>query len=344
MDIHNVLQHLLHFSVSKGASDLHISTGSPPLMRVDGEIIKAGTDVINAAQVQAMIQSVLSVDEETAFNKNKEADFAYQVKGLARFRVNAFYHQYGPALVVRVIPESVLSLLDLSAPAILTEIADAQHGLVLVTGATGAGKSTTLAAMVDHINSHRRQHILTIEDPIEFVHTNKLALISQREVNRHTKSFNAALRSALREDPDVILVGELRDIETMRLALTAAETGHLVFATLHTTSAPKTIHRIIDAFPGDERATVRSMLAESLHAVVTQVLVKGIQGGRVAAYEIMIATPAIKNLIREGKVAQMYSALQTGAAFGMQTLEQGLRNLVEQRVVHAKSIETFLSK
>lgn len=343
MDIHNVLQHLLHLSVSKGASDLHISTGSPPLMRVDGDIIKAGKDVVSATQAQAMIQSMLWGDEEGAFNKNKDADFAYQIEGLARFRVNAFYHQHGPALVVRVISETVLGLQELSAPAILAEIAGAKHGLVLVTGATGTGKSTTLAAMVDHINSHRRQHILTIEDPIEFVHSSKQALISQREVNRHTKSFNAALRSALREDPDVILVGELRDIETMRLAMTAAETGHLVFATLHTASAAKTIHRIIDAFPGDERATVRSMLAESLHAVITQVLVKGARGGRVAAYEVMMATPAIRNLIREGKVAHIYSALQTGSAFGMQTLEQGLKNLVEQGVVHSESIEPFLS-
>jgi len=260
-------------------------------------------------------------------------DFSFEVPNLARFRVNAFNQNRGPAAVFRTIPSKVLTLDDLGCPDIFRDIAENPRGLVLVTGPTGSGKSTTLAAMVDYINSTKYDHILTIEDPIEFVHDNKMCLINQREVHRDTLSFNAALRSALREDPDVILVGEMRDLETIRLAMTAAETGHLVFGTLHTTSAPKTIDRIIDVFPAEEKSMVRSMLSESLRAVISQTLVKKVGGGRVAAHEIMIGVPAIRNLIREDKIAQMYSAIQTGMQHGMQTMDQCLQNLVNRGLI-----------
>ena len=257
-----------------------------------------------------------------------ETDFSFEISGLSRFRVNAFVQNRGAAAVLRTIPNTVLTLDDLGAPEIFKEIINQPTGIVLVTGATGSGKSTTLAAMVDHINSHKREHILTIEDPIEFVHENKLSLVNQREVHRDTHSFSNALRSALREDPDVILVGELRDLETIRLAISAAETGHLVFGTLHTNSAPKTIDRIIDVFPAEEKAMVRSMLSESLRAVISQTLLKKVGGGRIAAHEIMVGIPAIRNLIREDKVPQMYSVIQTGQATGMQTMDQCLQRLL----------------
>jgi twitching motility protein PilT len=267
------------------------------------------------------------------YEENLEVDFSFEVPNLARFRVNAFNQNRGPAAVFRTIPSKILSLDDVGCPDIFREISDTPRGLVLVTGPTGSGKSTTLAAMVDYINDHKNDHILTIEDPIEFVHENKKCLINQREVHRDTLSFEAALRSALREDPDVILVGEMRDLETIRLAMTAAETGHLVFGTLHTTSAPKTIDRIIDVFPGEEKSMVRSMLSESLRAVISQTLIKRVGGGRVAAHEIMIGVPAIRNLIREAKVAQMYSAIQTGMQHGMQTMDQCLQNLVNRGMI-----------
>jgi twitching motility protein PilT len=274
------------------------------------------------------------------YEQNLEVDFSFEVPNLARFRVNAFNTSRGPAAVFRTIPSTVLSLEELGAPDIFKDISDKPRGLVLVTGPTGSGKSTTLAAMVDYINNCKHHHILTIEDPIEFVHQNKLSLINQREVHRDTHSFKAALRSALREDPDVILVGELRDLETIRLAMTAAETGHLVFGTLHTTSAPKTIDRIIDVFPGEEKDMVRSMLSESLQAVISQTLVKKVGGGRVAAHEIMLGIPAIRNLIREDKIAQMYSAIQTGAMHGMQTMDQCLKNLVNRGLITAQDAQT----
>lgn len=338
------IQQLLERSVAEKASDLHISAGSPPLMRVDGEIIKAGTQVLEADEVHAMLSGIMNERQQQEFADELETDFAHEVKGLARFRVNAFTQQRGPAAAFRTIPGEVLTLQDIDAPEILQSLAELNRGLVLVTGPTGSGKSTTLAAMVNHINEIRQQHILTIEDPIEFVHHNKRSLVNQREVHRDTRSFNAALRSALREDPDVILVGELRDLETIRLAMTAAETGHLVFATLHTTSAPKTIDRIVDVFPGDEKSMVRSMLSESLRGVVSQLLIKRPQGGRIAAHEIMVATSAIKNLIREDKVAQMYSAIQTGASHGMQTMEQALTRLQQRNLVDNESVERILGK
>lgn len=338
------IEQLLERSVLAKASDLHISAGSPPLMRVDGEVIRAAEDALSADQVKRMLTGIMGESQQHEFEQMLETDFAYHIPDLARFRVNAFHQQRGPAAAFRTIPDRVLTLEELGAPEVLKELAELHRGLVLVTGPTGSGKSTTLAAMVNHINERRQQHILTIEDPIEFVHENKRSLVNQREVHRDTLSFKAALRSALREDPDVILVGELRDLETIRLAMTAAETGHLVFATLHTTSAPKTIDRIIDVFPGDEKAMVRSMLSESLRAVVSQLLLKRPGGGRVAAHEIMVATPAIKNLVREDKVAQMYSAIQTGAAHGMQTMEQSLMRLRQRNEVEEDAVQRILGK
>lgn len=324
---------LLAFSVQHEASDLHLSTGSPPLIRVDGDVRKLNIPAFDAKDVNALVYDIMNDRQRKEYEENLEVDFSFEVPNLARFRVNAFNQNRGPAAVFRTIPSKILSLDDLGCPEIFREISNTPRGLVLVTGPTGSGKSTTLAAMVDYINDSKNDHILTIEDPIEFVHENKMCLINQREVHRDTLSFEAALRSALREDPDVILVGEMRDLETIRLAMTAAETGHLVFGTLHTTSAPKTIDRIIDVFPGEEKSMVRSMLSESLRAVISQTLIKKVGGGRVAAHEIMIGTPAIRNLIREDKIAQMYSAIQTGMSNGMQTMDQCLQNLVNRGMV-----------
>lgn len=324
---------LLAFSVQHDASDLHLSTGAPPLIRVDGDVRKLNIPAFDAKDVNALVYDIMNDRQRKEYEENLEVDFSFEVPNLARFRVNAFNQNRGPAAVFRTIPSKILSLDDLGCPDIFREISDTPRGLVLVTGPTGSGKSTTLAAMVDYINDSKNDHILTIEDPIEFVHENKLCLINQREVHRDTLSFEAALRSALREDPDVILVGEMRDLETIRLAMTAAETGHLVFGTLHTTSAPKTIDRIIDVFPAAEKSMVRSMLSESLRAVISQTLLKKVGGGRVAAHEIMIGTPAIRNLIREDKIAQMYSAIQTGMSNGMQTMDQCLQNLVNRGVI-----------
>ena len=313
---------LLAFSVQHDASDLHLSTGTPPSIRVDGDVRKLNIPAFDAKDVNALVYDIMNDRQRKEYEENLEVDFSFEVPNLARFRVNAFNQNRGPAAVFRTIPSKILSLDDLGCPDIFRDISDTPRGLVLVTGPTGSGKSTTLAAMVDYINDHKHDHILTIEDPIEFVHETKKCLINQREVHRDTLSFEAALRSALREDPDVILVGEMRDLETIRLAMTAAETGHLVFGTLHTTSAPKTIDRIIDVFPGEEKSMVRSMLSESLRAVISQTLIKKVGGGRVAAHEIMIGVPAIRNLIREDKIAQMYSAIQTGMQHGMQTMDQ----------------------
>ncbi|REL32191.1 type IV pilus twitching motility protein PilT [Thalassotalea euphylliae] len=324
---------LLAFSVEHNASDLHLSTGTPPSIRVDGDVRKLNIPAFDAKDVNALVYDIMSDRQRKEYEEHLEVDFSFEVPNLARFRVNAFNQARGPAAVFRTIPSKVLTLEDLGCPDIFRDIADNPRGLVLVTGPTGSGKSTTLAAMIDYINASKFHHILTIEDPIEFVHDNKMCLINQREVHRDTLSFDNALRSALREDPDVILVGEMRDLETIRLAMTAAETGHLVFGTLHTTSAPKTIDRIIDVFPAEEKSMVRSMLSESLRAVISQTLVKKVGGGRIAAHEIMIGVPAIRNLIREDKVAQMYSAIQTGMSHGMQTMDQCLLNLVNRGLI-----------
>ena len=323
---------LLAFIVKHKASDLHLSAGVTPMIRVDGDVRKVNMPALEHKEVHNLIYDIMNDKQRKDFEELLETDFSFEIPDLARFRVNAFNQNRGAAAVFRTIPSEVLTLDDINAPAIFKEISDYPRGLVLVTGPTGSGKSTTLAAMVDYINESRNEHILTIEDPIEFVHTSKKALINQREIHKDTLSFDMALRSALREDPDVILIGEMRDLETIRLALTAAETGHLVFGTLHTTSAAKTISRIVDVFPAAEKAMVRSMLSESLRAVISQTLLKKSGGGRVAAHEIMIGIPAIRNLIREDKVAQMYSVIQTGKIHGMQTLDQCLRDLVAQGI------------
>ena len=324
---------LLAFSAKQGASDLHLSAGLPPMIRVDGDVRRINLPPLEHPEVHGLIYEIMNDKQRKDFEEFLETDFSFEVPGVARFRVNAFNQNRGAGAVFRTIPSKVLTMEDLDMGQVFRDISMVPRGLVLVTGPTGSGKSTTLAAMVDYINDNRYDHILTIEDPIEFVHESKKCLVNQREVHKDTHGFNEALRSALREDPDIILVGELRDLETIRLALTAAETGHLVFGTLHTTSAAKTIDRIIDVFPAEEKDMVRSMLSESLQAVISQTLMKKVNGGRVAAHEIMIGTPAIRNLVREDKVAQMYSAIQTGAGVGMQTLDQCLTELVDKRVI-----------
>ena len=327
---------LLSFSVKNKASDMHLSGGLPPMIRVDGDIRRINIPPLDHKEVHNLIYDIMNDKQRKDYEEFFETDFSFNLPGVARFRVNAFNQERGAAAVFRTIPSEVLSLEDLKAPKFFEELCTKPRGLVLVTGPTGSGKSTTLAAMINHINANDYAHILTIEDPIEFVHISQKSLINQREVHRDTQSFNMALRSALREDPDIILVGEMRDLETIRLALTAAETGHLVFGTLHTTSAAKTIDRIIDVFPAAEKDMIRAMLSESLQAVISQTLMKKIGGGRVAAHEIMVGTPAIRNLIREAKVAQMYSAIQTGRKDGMQTLDQNLKELVDKGLVTAK--------
>lgn len=324
---------LLAFSVKNNASDLHLSADLPPMIRVDGDIRRINVPSLDHKTVHSLVYDIMNDKQRKDFEEFLETDFSFEIPDLARFRVNAFNHNRGAGAVFRTIPSKILTLEQLNAPAVFKEIADTPRGIVLVTGPTGSGKSTTLAGMVDYKNDSEYGHILTIEDPIEFVHESKKCLVNQREVHRDTLGFSEALRSALREDPDIILVGEMRDLETIRLALSAAETGHLVFGTLHTTSAAKTIDRIIDVFPAAEKGMVRSMLSESLRAVIAQTLLKKIGGGRVAAHEIMIGTPAIRNLIREDKVAQMYSAIQTGQGIGMQTLDQCLQDLVARGVV-----------
>ena len=324
---------LLAFSAKNGASDLHLSAGLPPMIRVDGDVRRINLPAMEHKEVHALIYDIMNDKQRKDFEEFFETDFSFEVPGVARFRVNAFNQNRGAGAVFRTIPSRVLTLEDLGMGKVFTDVSMLPRGLVLVTGPTGSGKSTTLAAMIDYINDNKFDHILTIEDPIEFVHESKKCLVNQREVHRDTHGFNEALRSALREDPDIILVGELRDLETIRLALTAAETGHLVFGTLHTTSAAKTIDRVVDVFPGEEKSMVRSMLSESLQAVISQTLLKKPEGGRVAAHEIMIGTPAIRNLIREDKVAQMYSAIQSGANVGMQTMDQCLKDLLAKRQI-----------
>ena len=324
---------LLAFGVKNGASDLHLSAGLPPMIRVDGDIRRINVPSLDHKEVHDMVYDIMNDKQRKDFEEFWECDFSFEVPKLARFRVNAFNQNRGSGAVFRTIPSEILSLEKLGAPKIFEEISDIPRGVVLVTGPTGSGKSTTLAAMVDYKNDSEFGHILTVEDPIEFVHTSKKCLINQREVHRDTLGFNEALRSALREDPDVILVGEMRDLETIRLALSAAETGHLVFGTLHTSSAAKTIDRVVDVFPAAEKDMIRAMLSESLRAVISQTLLKKKGGGRIAAHEIMIGTPAIRNLIRENKIAQMYSAIQTGQSYGMKTLDQDLQELLKKGVV-----------
>lgn len=331
---------LLAFSFKQNASDLHLSAGLPPMIRVDGEVKRINVDPLDDRTVHNMVYDIMNDKQQKDFEEFLECDFSFELPNIARFRVNAFNQNRGPGAVFRTIPAKILTLEQLSAPEIFKKISDQPRGIVLVTGPTGSGKSTTLAGMMNYVNESRHEHILTVEDPIEFVHTSKNCLINQREVGRDTLGFNEALRSALREDPDIILVGEMRDLETIRLALTAAETGHLVFGTLHTSSAAKTIDRIVDVFPAAEKDMVRAMLSESLRAVISQTLLKKIGGGRVAAHEIMIGTPAIRNLIREGKIAQMYSAIQTGQGYGMQTLDQNLLDLVQARQVTVDEART----
>ena len=328
---------LLAFSAKQGASDLHLSAGLPPMIRVDGDVRRINLPPLDHKQVHALIYDIMNDKQRKDYEEFLETDFSFEVPGVARFRVNAFNQNRGAGAVFRTIPSKVLTMEDLGMGEVFKKVSDVPRGLVLVTGPTGSVKSTTLAAMLDSLNNNKYHHILTIEDPIEFVHESKKCLVNQREVHRDTHGFSEALRSALREDPDIILVGEMRDLETIRLALTAAETGHLVFGTLHTTSAAKTIDRVVDVFPAEEKSMVRSMLSESLQAVISQTLLKKIGGGRVAAHEIMIGTPAIRNLIREDKVAQMYSAIQTGGSLGMQTLDMCLKNLVARGLVSRES-------
>ncbi|MEC7545975.1 MAG: twitching motility protein PilT [Thalassolituus sp.] len=324
---------LLAFSAKQGASDLHLSADMPPMIRVDGDVRRINLPALDHKEVHALVYDIMNDKQRKDFEEFLETDFSFEVPGVARFRVNAFNHNRGAGAVFRTIPSKVVTMDQLGMGQVFKDLAMINRGIVLVTGPTGSGKSTTLAAMIDYINETKFDHILTVEDPIEFVHESKKSLINQREVHRDTLGFNEALRSALREDPDVILVGEMRDLETIRLALTAAETGHVVFGTLHTSSAAKTIDRIVDVFPAEEKSMVRSMLSESLQGVISQALLKKNGGGRIAAHEIMVGTAAIRNLIREDKVAQMYSAIQTGAAHGMQTMDQCLQSLVSKGLI-----------
>ncbi|PWB31769.1 twitching motility protein PilT [Pseudomonas sp. SDI] len=339
---------LMALALRESASDLHLAAGCTPLIRRDGQMQRLELAPLQAAQLREMLGQIMSERQQKDFETLQDLDFSLAVPGLGRFRVNAFEQLHGPAAILRLIPERVASLAELGLGEVFQRLAELPAGLVLVTGPTGSGKSTTLAALIDQLNRQRALHILTLEDPIEFIHSPLRSQISQREIGRHSRSFADALRAALRQDPDVIMLGELRDPQTIRLALTAAETGHLVLATLHTASAAKTVDRIVDVFAAEEKPLVRSLLAESLQAVVSQVLLGKPGGGRVAAHEILLSTPAVRNLIREGKVAQLYSAMQTGAAQGMQSLDSGLQGLLMRGLIgrdcaraNARSPEAF---
>jgi twitching motility protein PilT len=335
------ISELLAFGVKNKASDLHLSAGLPPMIRVHGDVRRINLPPMAHKDVHDMVYDIMNDGQRKQYEETLECDFSFEIPNVARFRVNAFNQHRGSGAVFRTIPSKVLTLEELNCPAVFKDISNQPRGIVLVTGPTGSGKSTTLAAMINYINENEYGHILTVEDPIEFVHESKKCLINQRELGPHTLSFANALKAALREDPDVVLVGEMRDLETIRLALTAAETGHLVFGTLHTSSAAKTVDRIVDVFPAAEKEMVRAMLSESLRAVISQTLLKTKDGqGRVAAHEIMIGTPAIRNLIRENKIAQMYSSIQTGQSVGMQTLDQCLQGLVQRGVVSAAEART----
>lgn len=328
------LTQLLEFSVKQKASDLHLSPGLPPMVRIDGDLVPAKElPSLSAEAIRELVYSVLDEKQKKEFETVLELDFAVNVPQVSIFRVNAFHQKNGVAAVFRVIAENPPTLEQLELPPVFQQLLELPNGLILVTGPTGSGKSTTLAAMINYINMHHPYHIITVEDPIEYVHKSQMSLISQRQVHRDTQDFAAALRAALREDPDVILVGEMRDLETIRLALTAAETGHLVLATLHTSSAPRSINRIVDVFPAGEKNIIRNMLSESLAGVICQTLLKKASGGRVAALEIMLGTSAVRNLIREDKVAQMYTVIQTGKELGMTTLDQSLQNLLATKVI-----------
>ena len=335
------LSNLLLQCITRGGSDLHLSSGMPSMLRIHGDLSVLHEAAWHANDLHAALMTIMSSSQQTRFANTHECDFSFELPEGARFRVNVFIQARGISAVFRVIPQHVPSLQELHAPDVLSQLVQSVRGLVLVTGPTGSGKSTTLAAMMDALNQTQDKHVLTIEDPIEFVHTSSRCLIQQRELGAHTLSFASALRAALREDPDVILVGELRDLDTIRLAITAAETGHLVLGTLHTSSAAKTMDRMVDVFPAEEKEMVRSMLSESLNAVVSQTLCKRKDGaGRVAAFEVMLGTPAVRHLIREGKVAQLYSAIQTGRHVGMQTLDQSLMSLLERGWIDAKEAQS----
>ncbi len=334
---------LLVLTKKNNASDLHLTVGSPPVLRLHGEIVPHPSEALTVDAIKNMLYSIMTEQQRSDYERDFEIDLAISFGENMRFRVNAFNTINGPAAVLRSIPTEIISLEALAAPAILTKLTTLHKGLVLVTGPTGSGKSTTLAAMMDYINTHQARHIITIEDPVEFLHQSKKSLVNQREVGKNTKSFARALKSALREDPDVILVGELRDIETIQLALTAAETGHLVFATLHTSSAAKTIDRIIDVFPAGDKEMVRAMLSASLEAVISQTLLKRKEGGRIAAHEIMLGTSAIRNLIREGKVPQLYSMIQMGSKLGMIAMKDSIYDLMNKKIITRETARNALA-
>lgn len=335
---------LLFASQKNGASDLHLSVGNPPILRVHGDILPLKANTLTADDVRQMIYSVMTEQQRSDYERDLETDFAISFSDKMRFRVNAFTTLSGPAAVLRTIPTKILTLEELNAPEVLTKLTELHKGLILVTGPTGSGKSTTLAAMVNHINVNMNKHILTIEDPVEFVHKSQKSLVNQREVGESTKSFARALRSALREDPDVILVGELRDLETIQLAMTAAETGHLVMGTLHTNSAPKTIDRIVDVFPASDKEMVRSMLSVSLEAIITQALVKRADGqGRLAVHEILLGTSAIRNLIRENKIPQIQSMMQIGSKVGMRTMRDAAYALLNDGAISPETARVLLA-
>lgn len=327
------LTQLLAFTMQNNASDLHLSAGSPPIIRVSGSLKRVKGDALSSDDIRTMLYSVMTEDQRADYEKNMELDFAIALGEKARFRVNGFTSRLGSCAVFRTIPTVIPTMEELGLPPVMRRFAELERGIVLVTGPTGSGKSTTLASMINHINAYQSKHILTIEDPVEFFHTSQKSLINHREVGTDTNSFARALKSALREDPDVILVGEMRDYETISLALTAAETGHLVFGTLHSNSAPKTIDRIIDVFPTGDKEMIRAMLASSLQGVVAQTLLKKEGGGRVGAFEILVGTNAVRNLIRENQVPQLFSMMQTGSRYGMITMEDAIKDLFDAGII-----------